>query len=157
MILHFRSSTVLRWQMYITLIFYPHRNLQWVSSFTCAFYGPIFLAYTIAQVEWARGSSRCKWCSVLFSQLYLQHKNWAYWSEVQYMVGRQLQNINHCVIWFIQDLIRRKIYTRVDLKFLVAGHTYGSTDRCFGVIEKYLDKIENVYIPEDWYKHVHQP
>lgn len=37
-------------------------------------------------------------------------------------------------------------------KFLVVGHTYGPTDRCFGANEKY--KIENVYTSEEWYQHV---
>lgn len=64
------------------------------------------------------------------------------------------QNKNHCVIWFFQDLIRRGVYSRVDYKFLVVGHTYGPADRYFGVIEKHVRKIENVYTPEEWYKHV---
>lgn len=64
------------------------------------------------------------------------------------------QNKNHCVIWFFQDLIRKRVYSRIDYKFLVVGHTYGPTDRCFGAIEKYLYKIENVYTPEEWYRHV---
>jgi hypothetical protein len=53
-----------------------------------------------------------------------------------------------------EGLICRHIYSRIDYKFLIAGHTYGPTDRCFGVIEKYLDRIENVYTPQEWYDHV---
>ncbi len=64
------------------------------------------------------------------------------------------QNKNHCVIWFFQDLIRKGVYSRIDYKFLIVGHTYGPADRCFGVIEKYLDRIETVYTPQDWYQHV---
>ena len=64
------------------------------------------------------------------------------------------QNKNHCVVWFFQDLIRTGVYSRVDYKFLVVGHTYGPTDRCFGGIEKYIRKIENVYTPQEWYRHV---
>lgn len=52
------------------------------------------------------------------------------------------QNKNHCV-WFFQDLIRKGVYSRIDYKFLVVGHTYGPADRCFGTIEKYLMRIEN--------------
>ena len=44
------------------------------------------------------------------------------------------QNKNNYVIWFFQDLIRRGIYSRIDLKFLVVGHTYGPTDRTFGLL-----------------------
>ena len=64
------------------------------------------------------------------------------------------QNKNHCVVWFFQDLIRRNVFSRIDYKFLVVGHTYGPTDRCFGAIEKYLYKLENVYTPQEWYHHV---
>ena len=64
------------------------------------------------------------------------------------------QNKNNYVIWFFQDLIRRGVYSRIDYKFLVVGHIYGPTDRCFGTIEKYLSQVENVYTPSEWYKHV---
>ena len=64
------------------------------------------------------------------------------------------QNKNNYVIWFFQDLIRKGVYSRIDYKFLVVGHTYGPTDRCFGTIEKYLSRIENVYTPQEWYHHV---
>ena len=64
------------------------------------------------------------------------------------------QNKNHCVVWFFQDLVRQQVYSRIDYKFLVVGHTYGPTDRFFGVIENHLKKIENVYTPQEWYCHV---
>ena len=57
-------------------------------------------------------------------------------------------------MWFFQDLIRRQVYSRIDYKFLIAGHTYGATDQAFGVIERYTSKIETVYTPDEWYKHV---
>lgn len=66
------------------------------------------------------------------------------------------QNKNHCVIWFFLDMIRRGVYSRIDYKFLVVGHTYGPTDRCFGVIEKHVQNIENVYSSQEWYKHVEE-
>ena len=50
-------------------------------------------------------------------------------------------------MWFFQDLIRRKVYTRIDFKFPVSGHTYGPTDRRFAVIEKHASKVEAVYTP----------
>ena len=42
------------------------------------------------------------------------------------------QNKNNYIMCFFQDLIRRGVYTRIDFKFLVVGHTYGPTDRSFG-------------------------
>jgi hypothetical protein len=64
------------------------------------------------------------------------------------------QNKNNYVIWFFQDLIRKRVYSRIDYKFLIVGHSYGPTDRSFGAIEKYLSQIENVYTPHEWYQHV---
>ena len=64
------------------------------------------------------------------------------------------QNKNNYIMWFFQDLIRRNIYSRIDYKFLIPGHTYGSTDQSFGVIERYASRIESVYLPSQWYQHV---
>ena len=58
------------------------------------------------------------------------------------------------MIWFFQEMVRRKVYSRIDYKFLIPGHTYGSTDQAFGVIEWYTSKIETVYTPQQWYEHV---
>ena len=57
-------------------------------------------------------------------------------------------------MWYFQDLIRRNVYTRIDYKFLIAGHTYGSTDQTFEIIERYASRIVTVYTPEQWYQHV---
>ena len=56
--------------------------------------------------------------------------------------------------WYFQDLIRRNVYTRIDYKFLIAGHTYGSTDQTFDMIEHYASRIVTVYTPKQWYQHV---
>ena len=64
------------------------------------------------------------------------------------------QNKNNYVMWFFQEMIRRKVYSRIDYKFLIPGHTYGSTDQAFGVIERHASKVEAVYIPQQWYEHV---
>ena len=64
------------------------------------------------------------------------------------------QNKNNYIMSFFQDLVRQHIYSRIDYKFLVVGHTYGPTDRSFGVIEHYTSRIETVYTPQQWYGHV---
>ena len=64
------------------------------------------------------------------------------------------QNKNNYLMWFFSDLIRRQIYTRIDFKFLIPGHTYGPTDRHFAVIEKYAVNVETVYTAPQWYGHV---
>ena len=57
-------------------------------------------------------------------------------------------------MWFFQDLIRPKVYSRIDFKFLIPGHTYCPTDRYFVVIEKHTSRVENVYLPSQWYDYV---
>ena len=64
------------------------------------------------------------------------------------------QNKNNYIMWFFQELIRRKVYSRIDYKFLIAGHTYGLTDQAFGMIERYAARIDTVYTPMQWYQHV---
>ena len=66
----------------------------------------------------------------------------------------QVKIKNNYIIWFFQDLIRRGVYSRIDLKFLTVGHTYGPTDRTFGVIEKHTSKLEAVHTPQEWYEQV---
>ena len=57
---------------------------------------------------------------------------------------------------FFQELVRTKVYTRIDYKFLIPGHTYGPTDRLFAVIEKHASRVEAVYTPQQWYGHVRE-
>ena len=61
-------------------------------------------------------------------------------------------------MWVFQDLNYCKVYTRIDFKFLVPGHTYGPTDRLFAVIEKHASKVEveAVYTPYQWFGHVRE-
>ena len=66
------------------------------------------------------------------------------------------QNKNNAVMWFFQDLICCKVYTRIDFKFLIPRHTYGPTDRLFAVIEKHASKVEAVYTPHQWFDHVRE-
>ena len=68
------------------------------------------------------------------------------------------QNKNNFIMWFFQDLIRRNVYSRIDYKFLVVGHTYGPTDRSFGVIEHYTSKVETAMVDhpmEVWVRHTY--
>ena len=61
------------------------------------------------------------------------------------------QNKNNYIMWFFQDLIQCNVYSRIDDKFLIAGHIYGSTDQTFSVIECYTSRIDTVYLPSQWY------
>ena len=59
------------------------------------------------------------------------------------------QNKNFTLISFWSSLILKKMFERIDHKFLVRGHTYLPNDRDFSHIEK-CKPSARVYIPEHW-------
>lgn len=59
------------------------------------------------------------------------------------------QNKNFSMICFWNWIISRKLFKRIDHKFLVRGHTYLPNDRDFSHIEKHKSS-SRVFIPEQW-------
>lgn len=56
-----------------------------------------------------------------------------------------------CYLFFFCDyLIKTKRFLRVDLKFLLEGHTYSICDRRFGNIETASKRFEIIETPQDW-------
>ena len=39
----------------------------------------------------------------------------------------------------------------IDLKLLVSGHSFLPNDSEFGVIESSSKKIQNIFVPDDWF------
>ena len=105
-------------------------------------------AYMWSELTARRGANDVIYCLAYFifehSKVGVHGAKWSIW----WCDG---QNKNNYLVWFFQELIRRKVYIRVNLKFFVPGYT---TDRNFSLIEKYADRLENVYLPEHWFKHV---
>ena len=60
------------------------------------------------------------------------------------------QNKNNAIMWWYQHLVDTGVYTRIDAKFLVVGHTYGRADQLFGRLEKEYRKHGHVEVPADW-------
>lgn len=57
----------------------------------------------------------------------------------------------HNFLFFYLDLlVKRGDFLRIDLKFLLEGHTYSICDRRFGSIQKYLDSQEIIQVPQQW-------
>ena len=72
---------------------------------------------------------------------------------------------NHLVLWadncpaqfkenylffYCQYLVKTKRFSRVDLKFLLEGHTYAVCDRRFASIEAATKRFETIETPSDW-------
>lgn len=47
-------------------------------------------------------------------------------------------------------LVREKIYSNIEHRFPVPGHTRLPCDRDFGIIEQHKKKVPQVYTPVDW-------
>lgn len=62
-----------------------------------------------------------------------------------------------CFLFFYLDyLVRRGQFLRIDFKFLLEGHTYSYCDRRFGVIQSLFQRQEVVDIPKKWAKVLEQ-
>ena len=62
-----------------------------------------------------------------------------------------------CFLFFYLDhLVRRGQFLRIDFKFLLEGHTYSYCDRQFGVIQSLFQRQEVVDIPRKWAKVLEQ-
>ena len=56
-----------------------------------------------------------------------------------------------CFFFFYLDhLVKNKYFLRIDLKFLVEGHSYSICDRRFGCIQQSYDTQEKVEVPQEW-------
>ncbi|XP_072390087.1 uncharacterized protein [Diabrotica undecimpunctata] len=65
------------------------------------------------------------------------------------------QNKNWSLICLWQQLTIEGIFTSIEHKYLVVGHTRLPCDRDFAVIEKYKrHRLKQVYTPDDWYEAV---
>ena len=56
-------------------------------------------------------------------------------------------------MWFFQELIRQKVYSRIDC-FWSLVIPMAQQDKSFGVIEHYTSRIETVYTPHQWYEYM---
>ena len=59
------------------------------------------------------------------------------------------QNKNLTIIGFYNEMHQKRVYERIDHKYLERGHTYLDNDRDFAQIEK-RKKTATVYLPQDW-------
>lgn len=63
--------------------------------------------------------------------------------------GGQNKNIN-IILMALREVHSRRLF-RVELTFLVSGHSFLPCDRSFGVIEKAIRQREVIYTPADYY------
>lgn len=66
--------------------------------------------------------------------------------------GAQNRNIK-LTLSLLQHLSSPQVETEtIDIKFMVSGHSYLPNDRDFGVIEKEIQRHENIYEPNEYYE-----
>ena len=55
-----------------------------------------------------------------------------------------------CYLFFFLEYFIKEVFLRIDLKFLLEGHSYSICDKRFGCIQKYFDCHETTETPQDW-------
>lgn len=56
-----------------------------------------------------------------------------------------------CFLFFyLEYLVKKGDFLRIDLKFLLEGHSFSICDRRFGCIQKFFDTVERVELPKEW-------
>ena len=56
-----------------------------------------------------------------------------------------------CYLFFYLDyLVNKKEFLRIDLKFLLEGHSYSICDRRFGCIQQFFNSQEKIETPQQW-------
>ena len=57
----------------------------------------------------------------------------------------------HCFLFFYLDtLVQNGRFLRVDLKFLLEGHSFSICDRRFGCIQQFFNTQEKIETPQEW-------
>ncbi len=60
------------------------------------------------------------------------------------------------LFFYLDQLVRRGDFLRVDLKFLLEGHSYSICDRRFASIQKLFNRHEIIEVPQQWAKILHE-
>lgn len=71
------------------------------------------------------------------------------WS-ILYCDNTRSQNKNYTVAMYLANLVASGFRKRIDLKFLVAGHSFGPVDRAAGRAEAVLRRHQNIETPADY-------
>ena len=54
------------------------------------------------------------------------------------------------LFFFLDYLVKKGQFLRIDFKFLLEGHTYSVCDRHFGTIQRFFNSIEVIQVPQQW-------
>ena len=54
------------------------------------------------------------------------------------------------VFCYLDRLVQNKYFLRIDLKFLLEGHSYSTCDRRFACIQQFYDTQKKVEVPQEW-------
>ena len=61
------------------------------------------------------------------------------------------QNKNYTIIWFLHTLVAQGYFDCIQHVLPVRGHSFLPCDRDFAAIEVKKRKVENLYVPEQWF------
>lgn len=63
------------------------------------------------------------------------------------------QNKNKSLMQYLYTLVRNDRFEKIVHRFPEPGHSFLPCDRCFGVVEKHVRKIERIFLPSEYIKH----
>lgn len=63
------------------------------------------------------------------------------------------QNKNNALVQYLYTLIRKGRVDKIIHRFPEPGHSFMPCDRCFGVVEKHVRKIERIFLPSEYMKY----
>ena len=89
--------------------------------------------------------------SLLNNLLYKMETKYGRFDQLTIWCDNSPGQFKECFLFFYLDyLVKEGQFLRIDLKFLLEGHSYSICDRPFGCIQKFFDTIERVELPQEW-------
>jgi len=55
-----------------------------------------------------------------------------------------------CLVFYLNHLVKKEKFRRIDLKFPLEGHLYLICNRQFGCIQKFFYTVERIEASQDW-------
>lgn len=63
------------------------------------------------------------------------------------------QNKNSTLVQYLYTLVRKGRFEKIIHRFPEPGHSFLPCDRCFGVVEKHVRKIDRIFLPSEYIKY----
>ncbi len=80
----------------------------------------------------------------------LQEKHGKFHHLILWADNSQAQFKESYLFFYLDHIVRKADFLRVDLKFLLEGHSFSICDRRFGCIQQFFNTKEKIETPQEW-------